>query len=166
MAWGALLCTCSWDLPVIICLGMAIMSNPYVSPTGSPPHGFPMPHFINGGGGAEGSYSPPTGVSPKDRSSPINGYTQVHIHAMYTCIATLYVHSVMLKLEYCDNDFRFTSTHNLFDLVFSIRVIFYLYTNIQYRHRTYIFMWTSCMDKKILYMSKKISFLYVYGSLL
>ena len=62
-------------------LGLAIIGNPFVSPTGSPPHGFPVPPstYSNGGGVAEGSYSPPTGLSSKDSitGSPVNGYSQV-----------------------------------------------------------------------------------------
>ena len=62
-------------------LGLAIISNPFMSPTGSPPHGFPVPpsSYLNGGNVVEGSYSPPTGLSPKDAAngSPVNGYTQV-----------------------------------------------------------------------------------------
>ena len=61
--------------------GLAIIGNPFVSPTGSPPHGFPVPPstYSNGGGVAEGSYSPPTGLSSKDSitGSPVNGYSQV-----------------------------------------------------------------------------------------
>ncbi|XP_019863077.1 PREDICTED: RNA-binding protein Musashi homolog 2-like, partial [Amphimedon queenslandica] len=61
--------------------GLAIISNPFMSPTGSPPHGFPVPpsSYLNGGNVVEGSYSPPTGLSPKDAAngSPVNGYTQV-----------------------------------------------------------------------------------------
>lgn len=62
-------------------LGLAIMSNPYISPTGSPPQGFPMPtsYSNNSGDGMGSAYSPPSGLSPKGspNSTPINGYTQV-----------------------------------------------------------------------------------------
>jgi RNA-binding protein Musashi len=68
---------------------LAIMSNPYMSPTGSPPHGYPVSltagNFTNGGGSdAVGSnYSPPNSLSTKGNipsdaiPPPANGYTQV-----------------------------------------------------------------------------------------